>query len=285
MMMTGYDDRQNNSPALGCEALVPDKGAVINDANLDEKMMDITDLLRDPERRNDVLLSLVASMTPEDINPTPWRQWLAGGPGPFQRAKLEQPDPGGQKIQRALDRKSSKVSKDKRGVHDAKRTLEAAQRKLAEAERKLANSRAEDAALIQYVVNNHLLKIMAPMFAMGPAWTVMRVISAYYPPILLEEQLEFFRSPEKRANKEQQLRHERREETNRMLEMLDHWSGDLDFEYALREAIAEVTGRYAKRERKGWSVRTDKAMATTLADPELGRDRDEIIDGMKRNHT
>ena len=275
-MMTGNGDRENNSLTLGCKA---------SDANSDAKMMDITALLRDPKSRNEVLQSLVHSMTPKNGDPELWTGWLAGGPGPFQRVKLKQPDPGSQPIQRALDRKSSSVSKAKRGVHDAKRTLEAAQRKLAEAEQKLADSCAEDAALIQYAVNNHIVEIMKPMFSMGPAWTVMRVISAYYPPILLEEQLEFFRSPEKRANKEQQLRHERREETNRMLDMLDHWSGDLDFEYELREAIEKVTGRYAKRERKGCSVRTDKAMATTLADPELGRNRDEIINGMKGNHT
>jgi hypothetical protein len=60
--------------------------------------------------------------------------------------------------------------------------------------------------------------------------------------------------------------------------MLDYWAGDADFERELRESVEAVVNRYAKRDRPNAQRRTRAAMKKGVADPELKRDRQQIIE-------
>jgi hypothetical protein len=240
------------------------------------------DMLRTQEGREEVLREFVTAMMPDRINPVLWTRWLQGGAVPFDRSKITSPAPAGVAIGRAVERQSRSVAKHLSGVRTAERQLEAATRRLEEAKNELAVARSKDAAFIEYVVAEHLLGIIGPMFAMGPAWTVMRVVSAHVGADAMAEQLALIKDPKRRADREQAVRQERQEGTEAMLDVLDHWSGDVLFEHELREAIEGVTTRYAKRDRPQGQRRTRAAMKRSVGDPELKRERDEILAGMER---
>lgn len=277
------DEHQNDDDSRnhGFEAKANQEDMGVDDGQSAE-ILDILTLLRTPKGRQDVLRGVIGSITPESVDPELWKRWLAGGAGPIERNKLAHPDPGGQSIQRALDRQSPRVAKAKEGVRKARRAFNAAQNKVEEAERELAEARSRNAALIQYAVSGHLTEIMAPMFAMGPAWTIMRAISAFVPPDMLTSDLSLVR-PADQAAVEQRIRKEFRDGTDRIFAALDCWSGNVAFEYELRDAIEKVVGRFAYRDNPNPSCRTSTAMRSSLADPELQRHRDEILEGMKRD--
>ncbi len=293
MTSTTSDDGMGDG-AKASEALDPqgDEGIAIILGMIAERSLDhlggldmdsaSLDMLRTQEGRDEVLREFVTAMMPDRANPVPWTRWLTGGAIPFDRSKLSSPAPAGVPIGRAVERQSKSVARHVTSVQNAERGVAAAERKLEEARRDLAIARSKDAAFIEYVVAQHLMSIMAPMFAMGPAWTVMRVVSAHVPPKAMEEEVSLIRDPKRRAEREQAIRIERQEGTDRILDVLDMWAGDVEFEHELREKIEEVVERYAKRTRADGQRRTRAAMRKGVADPELVRDRDEVLDGMKR---
>jgi len=293
MTSTTSDDGMGNG-ANASEALDPqgDEGIAIILGMIAERSLDhlggldmdsaSLDMLRTQEGRDEVLREFVTAMMPDRANPVPWARWLSGGATPFDKSKLSSPAPAGVPIGRAVERQSKSVARHVTGVQNAERGVAAAERKLEEARRELAIARSKDAAFIEYVVAQHLMSIMAPMFAMGPAWTVMRAVSAHVPASAIKEEVSLIRDPKRRAEREQAIRIERQEGTERILDALDIWAGDNEFEHELREAIEGVVDRYAKRTRPEAQRRTRAAMRKGVADPELVRDRDEVLDGMKR---
>lgn len=238
--------------------------------------------LRTQEGREALLREFVVAMMPDRVNPTLWLRWLDGTAKPFERVRVARPDPADQSLGRALDRQSKRVGKAVLGVQNARRSREAAERREREAEQALIEARALDAAMIEYAVSEHLLAAMAPMFAMGPAWTVMRALSGHVPVEEMEEELRLERNPNKRSELEAVVRRERQEETDRVMDALDYWAGDVHFEREVRDAVAGVVKGYEGRSRPDASRRSRASMREGVADGELVRDKGEIIDGLKR---
>lgn len=238
--------------------------------------------LRTQEGREALLREFVVAMMPDRVNPTLWLRWLDGSAKPFERARVTRPDPADQSLGRALERQSKRVGKAVLGVQNARRSREAAERREREAEQALIEARALDAAMIEYAVSEHLIAAMAPMFAMGPAWTVMRALSGHVPAEEMEEELRLERNPTKRAELEAVVRRERQEETDRVMDALDYWAGDVHFEREIRDAVVGVVKGYEGRSRPDASRRSRASMREGVADGELVRDKGEIIDGLKR---
>jgi hypothetical protein len=293
MTSTTSDDGMGNG-ADASEALDPQGAegiatilAMIAERSLDHRGdldMDSAslDMLRSQEGREEFLREFVTVMMPDRVNPVIWARWLTGGATPFDRSKLTSPAPSGVAIGRAVERQSKSVARHVTGVQNAERGVAAAERRLEEARRELAIARSKDAAFIEYVVGEHLMSILAPMFAMGPAWTVMRAVSGHVPASAVAEEVSLIRDPKRRKEAEQAIRLERQEVTERILDVLDLWAGDYEFEHELREAIVGVVDRYSKRDRPQAQRRTRAAMRRTVGDPEVKRDREEVVDGMKR---
>ena len=139
-----------------------------------------------------------------------------------------------------------------------------------------------DAAILEWAISEHLVAIMAPMFAMGPAWTVMRVISSYISDTAMAEETRLIRDSAKRQEAVEDLRRTREQGTERILETFDLWAGDIDFERDLREAIERVVKTYEKRQRNGARRRGKASVTRSVGDPELVRDAAGIVDGMAR---
>lgn len=126
------------------------------------------------------------------------------------------------------------------------------------------------------------MHLMQPMFAMVPAWTLMRVVSAHIDPSLHEIELSFIKDPKRREERARAIQTERQEDTEEPLDVLDHWGGDMDFEEDFREAISAVADKYASQERPELSRRSRVAMKRGVSDPETVRNSDAILKGMER---
>lgn len=238
--------------------------------------------LRRQETREEVLRSLLEGLCPDEVNPELWMVWFKGGKDPHfvsetARSRLHKP---------RVDRSTGKaLSHSTKRIQSASKKVEAARRDLEEAERELAAEKAFDAAILQWAVSEHLVDIMSPMFAMGPAWTIMRAVSAYAPPELLEAETALAPDPKRRQAAQDAFLRERSESTERMLAVLDLWSGDADFESDIRAAVEDVVKRYEPRakERAAKGVRDRSAAARRgSVRPETATERSEVLDGLRR---
>lgn len=227
--------------------------------------------LRDPLKRENSLRELLKGVCPPEANAEIWASWLNGGEHPFANAKLKRLALVTQSTRRTVDMSSTRVKAAVAKVESAANVLGAsnkvvsdAEQRLEEAKVDLANAKAYDASLIQSDVSEHLVSIMAPMFAMGPAWTVMRALSAHSSPSMLESMTSFFTDESKRQSAQEKMKLDRPIETGEVLACLDLWCGDDGFEEALRGAIVSVTKRYAARDRDGMLARKKETTATSI---------------------
>lgn len=158
-----------------------------------------------------VLDQLLAEMQPPNIDPNLWFEWFEGSLAPSRRKDLPNPVSGERhSVAEIAKRRSEKHQQLEQRVADMRAEL-------ATAEAELDESRLVEAELATWAVMSNLTKIFKPMFAMGPALTVMRAISAHS-------------GGAERSD-------EREEETNALLKMLDHNRGNLEFEADLRAAL------------------------------------------------
>lgn len=238
--------------------------------------------IREEEPRAARLREFVAAMLPHDIDPSIWLSWLGGRTEPFDGRRLARPRlTSDANSGRTLKRTSERVKRTAATVAAAKRKLAKAQQQVDEAEAAHAEAQSMDAAIIEWAVSEHVAGLLAPIFAMGPAWTVMRAISAHMDPDALEIDLRLLTGP-RRERAEARIRDERSKETQGMLDVLDRWSGDAEFELELREAIKTVTDDYKGRSREGLLRRSRADLRNSLP-PGLARDADEILEGLKRS--
>jgi hypothetical protein len=233
--------------------------------------------LRRQGPREDELRRLLVALCPEEANSDIWQKWFSGGEPPPEMPKLKRvgtPDlSSGKTMVRSSDRVEAKA-----------RDVENLERRLAEARTSLSQAREFDAAMVQWVVSEHLSSIMAPMFAMGPAWAVMRVISAYVSPESMEVETALIRDPKKRKMIEDSVRRTRSEGTQRINDSLDLWSGHEEYERALREAIEGVVssfeGREQERVAQGVRARSRDDVRRSVR-PDTATDKAGVLGGMK----
>ena len=225
--------------------------------------------------REAMLSDLVAGMCPPGINPQFWLQWMKGGEEPYEAPNLRRPRTSDKNIGRAVDRSNRRVDL---GVE----RVEKARTALALAERDLEATRAFDAALVQWAVSDHLASVMAPMFAMGPAWVIMRVLSGYVGVAEMTEETALASSAKQTAEIEGRVRADRKASSRTALDVLDLWAGDVGFERDLRLAVMGVVERYEKREadaERAGRRRRSRAMMATQAHPDTTLSNEAVLDG------
>lgn len=195
--------------------------------------------LRSDEARGEFLEQLVRELAPREVSPAMWREWLLGGESPFNSRRLKKPVrlPHGLGKELARGPKSLKQHRDR---------VEKARAELSYAEHTLAYHEALDKSLMEVSVHDHLVKLLRPIFAMGPAWTIMRALSGHASDKLADDMTCFFdgKAKEREIRK---FRAEYAEETAKMLIGLDYFSGIEEFEDGLREAIKGVVEKFDSR--------------------------------------
>src|SRR5690606_15942684 len=128
--------------------------------------------IRSREKRSDLLEDLIADVSPKGIRPELWLEWLQGGPSPFEIKKPKSPGKGVERPSRTLLRSTRRVKAQENKISNLREQLASEEREL------MAMKALEDAALHWHVAD-HLLGLLSPVFAMGPAWAIMRAIAPH----------------------------------------------------------------------------------------------------------
>lgn len=132
-------------------------------------------------------------------------------------------------------------------MRPARERVERARAELAYAEQALAYQEALDRSLLDWCVTDHLIQLLSPVFAMGPAWAIMRAIAPHLSDehgdamtLILED------DKDARADAIKELRDKWKVQSNEAMEVLDFFAGNPEFEGELRDAILDVTYRFSK---------------------------------------
>lgn len=241
--------------------------------------------LRREARRDAELRKLVAAVAPRHINPKLWLRWMAGGEEPYAPARLSRAGSDKHASGRIMDRASDRIETQRDRRDKARAKLEQAKRELEIEERALVTAQAMDDAIVQWVVSEHLAKIIAPVFAMGPAWTLMRICSAHVSDEDVADELADV-DPENHDALTKMLFSDRADMSTRILDALDLWSGHTEFEHAVRLALDNVVKQFADRTDERIVQREFVRSADRIADsarPSAAIDREGVLDGFDRD--
>lgn len=232
--------------------------------------------LRAFETRADLLHQLVNSVCPSQAYTGIWDGWLSGKGKPFDGPKLPKVGSAKENPAQTLHRASDRVAKARRKVDEleADDPIEA---------KRLMHAEAIEKAALCWIITDHLLNIVKPIFAMGPAWTVMRAISS-----VRTRSEHLMKSGPTASSRwkwlETEETEDRKKETRKMLHALDFWAGDPVFEIALRYAILDVVNRFEPLEeearRDGRHPRPEERQKYSI-NPESATDAEAVLRGHK----
>ena len=231
-----------------------------------------------PDRRN-LLEQLIVEICPNGVDAAAWSKWLRGGKSPFPERPLKKVGLATEWPSATLLRTTPRVTKQEKKIERLREELEAE-------ERHLAYLKAHDNAALHWLIVDQLIGIMAPAFAMGPAWTIMRALSAHLPDEEAKHLTRHALDEHERQRAIEEYRDLRKKETDAMLAVLDHFSGHPGFERALRAALQNVVKQFEPRRdewtRSGRRPRSKSAMWET-AHPEAQEDRGSVLDGLAQH--
>ena len=184
-----------------------------------------------------MVVALVGGMMPAQVDPEQWSSWLNGGPPPAAQWRLADPDAGRKPAARGA---WQSMLKKRQAVQ---RKVERLAHELREAEDDLKVLRDDEATAgqrLRVVVLYQLLQEISAhttgVFAMGPAWTLMRSVSGY---IRADPSFEGTLSSG-RPEELEQRKLVRPKESRVILDLLDRYSGDERLELNLHKAIYKV---------------------------------------------
>jgi hypothetical protein len=192
--------------------------------------------LRMQEGRHAVLDQLILALVPPAMSPTLWQRWLKGGRPPVTRGHL-------QKVIAPGKAQSQKLLQASGRVNAAARRAERAREDLDAAEARLDRARQLEAALLQQAVTTHLVEVLAPIFALGPASVIMHAIRAELSPEELAVEVEGVAEKDLEYYKDLLLKDLARS-SQQIQDGLARHADDYDFRRDIRDAISGVIHRY-----------------------------------------
>lgn len=235
--------------------------------------MRAVDNLQGYAEREAYLREMVMNFRPPQADPELWLRWLSGGPEPFAPRVPEKPHVSQVNTKREIERASKRVTAARDRIAKAERELSAAQ--------SVAASALEfESSLIAWALMEQITSLVTPVFAMGPAWTLMRVVSPHVPADEMENELILEDHEPSRKALEQKVREERVELSKKLHAALDFWAGDRKFEVDLRNAIKSVVDKHQPREAaaraKGRKLRSQNEAKNSVR-PDSAAARHEIL--------
>lgn len=249
----------------------------------------LSDHLRTVEGRNEVLRDFALRVMPPAVDPTLWIRWLNGGEAPLSSTRnMVSPVGQGMHIRRSLERQSkvvqtaaAQVKKAKLDFDSAQRAADEAARKLADCEAKLEHVQVRDAVFIEHLVTKHLMDSVSPVFAMGPAWTLMRAASAHVDLDALAEEMVLITDPKKRDAHISKVVHEREVSSQVIMTTLDQWAGDYDFELAVHEALHALSVRYSRVQSPPAKARPIAVIKKSSPQGAALKDKEAVLAGLR----
>lgn len=183
--------------------------------------------------RDSHLLQLLCDLVPNSVDAGQWLEWLEGGPPPAD-CSVQNPDAG----RKPAARGAWHSAREKR--RGAQRRVEQIQEQLAAAQEELAAAKLREAetdhhlrvtvvAMILRTIN----RTVSSVFAMGPAWTLMRAASGY-----LQSDPGFEAGlDDTNLERVASRRQSRPQESMELMDLLDRYCGDERLELNLHRAI------------------------------------------------
>ena len=230
--------------------------------------------LRGHAEREAFLREMVMNFRPPEADPELWLRWLSGGAEPFAPRLPEKPHFSQANTKREIERASKRVAA-------ARERIAKAERELATAQSAAASSLEFESSLIAWALMEQITSLVAPIFAMGPAWTLMRVVSPYVPDDQMRDELLLETHEPSRRRLEETVRQEYADMSKVLHAALDFWAGDKDFEADLRKAIKSVIKKYQSREADaradGRKVRSQNDAKNSVR-PDSAAARHEVLD-------
>lgn len=235
--------------------------------------MRAVDNLQGHTEREAYLREMVMNFRPPEADPELWLRWLSGGAEPFAPRVPEKPYFSQSNTKREIERGSKRVAAARQRIAKAERELAAAQ--------SAAVSALEfESSLIAWALMEQITSLVTPVFAMGPAWTLMRVVSPYVSDDEMNDELCLEDHKPSRQRLEEQVRQERAELSKILHAALDFWAGDKEFEMDLRQAIKSVVEKHQSRETtargNGRKVRSQSEAKNTVRSGSAAK-RNEIL--------
>lgn len=245
----------------------------------EEARAEAADKFRELQLSDENLRELMALLAPKGMNPDLWRRWLGGGSDPFHGMTLRRLSI----VAPTRPKTNAKLSSGR--VRNAEKELADAEAAVERARANLAHMKALDSALVHVVVSEQISKLLEATFAMGPAWTIMRAVSAYLSLSQIAEATRDLPNEVARRNAEDRAIAVRQSHTNEMLDALDLWCGDERFEEELRGAILQVVRQFAHlapaHDGEGRRSRSRAAQKTSIRESARAAS-DAVIEGLKR---
>ena len=233
------------------------------------------DLLRNEGGRDAALTLLIELVRPEGAEPAIWSDWLHGGNHPF---------PPPLKPGHATQNSGREMSRSSTRVRSAERKVEVARQQLNDAESDLERINAQDSALMLGKIAEHLKQIISPVFAMGPAWVIMRIMGPHVTAQEMAEETVFASTSQAEEEIARRVAQERAADSKLCLEIVDLWAGNTGFERELRRAILTVVQKFAARadkaEKEGLWRRPRDRYATSVKGDAL-RSVSDTLDGYR----
>lgn len=232
--------------------------------------------LRDPLKRREILEQVIVEVSPDGVDEASWCNWLQGGRSPFE-IPLRKVAAGSDGPTRLLARSTPRVRAQEKKVERARAALQAE-------ERELVVARAYENGAVHWHVVDQLSSIVEPAFAMGPAWTIMRALSAHLSDAGAEaETFDLIGKEKERAI--EAMRSQRVRETSMMMEVLDLGSGNEKFEAAVRSAVKKVCADWDKK-REDLLAEGRKARSCEQAKievhPKASNGAEDILAGLRK---
>jgi hypothetical protein len=199
--------------------------------------------LADAPARDTRLLGGMLEILPDEIDAGQWLDWIEGGAAPVAGKPLVDPSRGQKKSARGAWQSAVRLRDTAaQDVATARENLALAEARHALCEQAVKEADAHLRAAVCYRLLIDESRIMAGVFAMGPAFTLLRAVSAYQ---RRDPVFEATLDEHGRAWIEDHI--DKREDTAQtIMEQLDFFAGDAKVEIKLHRAIHKVlTEAYA----------------------------------------
>jgi len=194
--------------------------------------------------RIEELERLLLALVPQHVDVAQWHAWLDAASRAPTELRLSNPDSGRKPAARgALVSAAKKRDEAAATVADLEEKLALAKSTLAQATEEAAAADSHLRKTVAYRVLTDLSALMAGVFAMGPAWTIMRSVSRYVRPT--PEVLDAM-TPDARARVQPLIDNEG-QDSSEMLDLLDRYTGDVLLELRLRDRILKTLREHHKQ--------------------------------------
>lgn len=233
--------------------------------------------------RGDLAIDLLYAMTPDIADPDLWIDWIEGGRSPLARLKAPQFDDRKENSGRKITDARSAVERARETTADARSRLDQARAEAAAADEALraaedAEKRALDVArgLTAWAYLNEVSNLASTVFAMGPAWSMMRIVSGY-----LREDPEWEKTLSE-TNLKNLIRWKstRAERSREMLLILHNLSGQARAEAVLFEEFYDILKKHERYASEG-SARSMRTAKSGLGRQAKTDDAREVVANVK----